>query len=39
MSIVMRTAGEPLDLAASARTALAELDPEQPVFNVRTMNI
>ena len=38
MSIVARTVGEPLDLAASARAALAEIDRQQPVFNVRTMN-
>ncbi|HEY2748793.1 MAG TPA: ABC transporter permease [Polyangia bacterium] len=38
MSLVIRTAGEPLDLAPSARAALAEIDPQQPLFNVRTMN-
>jgi len=38
MSLVLRTDGEPLQLAGAARAALAEIDPAQPIFNVRTMD-
>ena len=38
MSIVLRTDGEPGALAAAARAAVAEIDPAQPVFDVRTLD-
>src|SRR6185312_422664 len=38
LSLIIRTVGEPLQEAGAARAALAEIDPLQPVFNVRTMN-
>ena len=34
---VMRTAGNPLAVAAAARAALAEADPEVPAAAVRTL--
>src|SRR5882724_4459998 len=37
MSIVIRTAGDPHQQAAALRSALAEIDPGQPLVNVRTM--
>lgn len=37
-SLVVRTAQEPASVTASIRRALAEVDPELPFFNVRTMN-
>jgi putative ABC transport system permease protein len=37
LSIVLRTAGEPLLQAAALRSALAEIDPNQPLVKVRTM--
>jgi putative ABC transport system permease protein len=37
MSIVLRTAGDPHQQAAALRSALAEIDPGQPLVNVRTM--
>lgn len=37
MAVAIRTAGEPEALTASARAALREIDPELPLFNVRTM--
>lgn len=36
-SLVVRTAGEPQAVAESVRKAILELDPEQPVANVRTL--
>jgi putative ABC transport system permease protein len=33
----VRTAGDPLALVADARTALARVDPTQPVFEIMTM--
>ncbi len=38
MALAVRTTGAPLDLAPTARAALAEIDAQQPLFNVRTMN-
>jgi putative ABC transport system permease protein len=35
--LVVRTAGEPLALAAAVRHAIAEVDPTEPVANVRSM--
>ncbi|MDB4965443.1 MAG: transporter permease [Myxococcales bacterium] len=37
MALVLRTAGEPTAMANSARAVIGEIDPKQPVFNVRTM--
>ena len=37
LSIVLRTAGDPLLLASALRNALAEIDPNQPLVKVRTM--
>jgi putative ABC transport system permease protein len=36
-ALVVRTAGEPLDLAGAVRAAVRELDAAQPLVNVRTM--
>lgn len=38
MSLVVRTAGDPLALAADARRAVASIDPEQPVSNVSAVS-
>jgi len=37
MTFTVRTPGDPLVLATPVRTALAGLDPELPVFSVKTM--
>jgi predicted permease len=37
VSLVMRTAGEPTALTPSVRAALLEVDSDQPLVNVRTM--
>lgn len=37
MGVAMRTAGDPTALVQTARRALAELDPDVPPFQVRTM--
>ena len=37
MSLAIRTSGDPMALAAQVREALAQIDPEQPAFQVRTM--
>jgi len=37
LSIVMRTAGDPLQQSAALRSALSEIDPNQPLVKVRTM--
>ena len=37
MSIVLRTAGDPYLQATALRSALAEIDPNQPLVKVRTM--
>ena len=37
VALVVRTAGDPAALATSLRTALQEIDPSQPLVNVRTM--
>jgi putative ABC transport system permease protein len=38
MTFVVRTTGDPLASAAAARREITELDPEQPVSDVRSMN-
>jgi putative ABC transport system permease protein len=37
MSIVVRAAGDPAQLGGAVQREIGEIDPEQPVFNVRTM--
>jgi ABC-type antimicrobial peptide transport system permease subunit len=37
MVLVARTAGDPAAIAASIHQAVREIDPEQPVYDVRTM--
>jgi putative ABC transport system permease protein len=37
MSVVLRTAGDPHRQAAALRSALAEIDPNEPLVRVRTM--
>lgn len=37
MSLVLRTSGSPGALASSVRTALAEIDPGQPIFDLMTV--
>jgi putative ABC transport system permease protein len=38
LSIVLRTAGEPRRQAAALRSALGEIDPNQPLVKIRTMD-
>jgi putative ABC transport system permease protein len=38
MSLVARTAGDPLDLVGPMRSEILALDPEQPVDSIRTMS-
>jgi len=38
MSIVLRTEGDPMQVAAAARTAVQTLDPLLPVFNVSSLD-
>jgi putative ABC transport system permease protein len=38
MTIVLRTAGDPADLAPAVQRALHEIDPNQPISDVRTMD-
>jgi predicted permease len=35
--VVVRTAGNPLALAAAVRRAVSDIDPDQPVSNIRSM--
>ena len=37
MTIVMRTAGDPLAHAAGGRAAVADVDPDQPVYEIKSM--
>jgi putative ABC transport system permease protein len=37
-NLVVRTAGDPLTLAAAVRHAVSEVDPNQPLSNMRTMD-
>ncbi len=38
MTVVLKTGHEPLQLAAAVRKEVQSLDPDQPVFHVRTMD-
>ena len=38
MSLVLRTPGEPAGIAPSVRQAILEIDPGQPVYDVRSMD-
>ena len=38
MTLVLRTGGDPLSIAPAVRKALREIDPDQPVSDVRTMD-
>jgi putative ABC transport system permease protein len=38
MTLIIRTAGDPRAMANAARGAIAEIDPNQPVFRVMTMD-
>jgi putative ABC transport system permease protein len=38
MTLVLRTDGDPVQIAPAARKALREIDPDQPVSDVRTMD-
>jgi putative ABC transport system permease protein len=38
MTIVVRTTGDPLQLAAAAKNQIQAIDPNQPVSDIRTMN-
>jgi predicted permease len=38
MALVIRTAVDPSSIASSARTALRQIDPELPLYELRTMN-
>jgi putative ABC transport system permease protein len=37
LSLVLRTSGDPLQQAAAVRTELSQIDPNQPLVKVRTM--
>jgi len=37
MSVVVRTAGDPLRLAAAVRSQIGSLDKDQPVFDIETL--
>jgi putative ABC transport system permease protein len=37
MALVIRTSADPAAMASSVRSELRRIDPDQPVFNVRTM--
>lgn len=37
VTFVVRTAGDPLASAVAARTAITSVDPDQPVYDVRTL--
>ena len=38
LTLVVRTVGAPMAMANAARGVIAEIDPEQPIFNVQTMD-
>ena len=38
MTVALRTAGDPASIGPAARAALREMDPEVPVYNMRTMD-
>jgi len=37
MTLVIRTAGDPAEMAPTVRREISEIDPEQPVSDIRTM--
>jgi len=37
-TLVVRTSGDPLGLAASARAVMKSVDPEQPAYDIRTLD-
>jgi putative ABC transport system permease protein len=38
MTVVVRTTSDPMSFAVLTKKALADIDPDQPVSNIRTMN-
>jgi predicted permease len=38
VTIVVRTGMDPLEITASVKQAVAQLDPDMPVFNIRTLD-
>jgi putative ABC transport system permease protein len=38
MRIIVKTSGDPNQLISSARQAVAQIDPDQPIYSVRTMS-
>ena len=38
MNVVVRTGGDPASLAAAVRKEIREIDPDLPIYNVRTMD-
>ncbi len=38
MTLVVRTAGDPTEQTAAIRNAVLQLDKEQPIFNIRTLD-
>jgi ABC-type antimicrobial peptide transport system permease subunit len=38
VTIVVRTGMDPLEITASLKQAIAQLDPDMPVYNIRTMD-
>jgi putative ABC transport system permease protein len=37
MTLIMRTAGDPIQFVAAARAAVAAVDPDQPIYEVKSM--
>jgi len=37
MTLVVRTSGDPMSLAAAARRQVLAVDPNQAIYNIRTM--
>jgi putative ABC transport system permease protein len=38
MTVIIKAAGDPTQLVASARGQVQAVDPDQPIYNIRTMN-
>jgi putative ABC transport system permease protein len=38
MGVIIKAAGDPTQLVASARSQVAAIDPDQPIYGIRTMN-
>jgi putative ABC transport system permease protein len=38
MTVILKAAGDPNQLIAAVRGQVREIDPDQPIYNVRTMN-